>query len=81
MHDTVVFNNLGQAQAQQNVDYVQHRAIHAGSTDYLAVTIEWAEIFERLDGQWAYIVHPAQTYPVGFTIEPYDPADYPPATD
>lgn len=71
----VVFDTEAEADAQQAIDYDHHMA---GCTcpDYTAQTLRWAVPVQRNDGKWAYPCHPTQDY-TGFTVEVYDPNNYP----
>jgi hypothetical protein len=76
MANEVVFDTEAEAEAQQAIDLVAHLAVHNDNPDYTAQTTRWATPDQRLDGKWAYPVCDNQDY-TGFTVELYDPANYP----
>lgn len=71
----VVFNTEQEALNQEALDYALHLS-ECTCPVYQSQTVRWAVPVQRLDGKWAYPVHPSQDY-TGKTVEPYDPANYP----
>jgi hypothetical protein len=80
----VIFPNIESADAQQLVDHVQNvnnkNAIDPNPV-WVAGTLRWAIPTLRLDGRYDFPILEGQTYPPGFPVEDWDPANYPPDED